>query len=142
MGKVTTSALNEAYMDVAFVEKATQCDGSTCEELQRLFEFKEPDLLEEAWKCKSNIDVSSLITVNTVLSKYIRIPSDRRERMERTFQTPHHLQIPPLQIQSSKNGSLNASCPGSTLYLSSTLIVICMMSSLSFVYQLLLGNMG
>ncbi|KAF8487537.1 glycosyl transferase family 90-domain-containing protein [Gautieria morchelliformis] len=54
---VRTSALNAAFMDVAFVGKPIQCDKSVCSQLQRMFEWRPFQPWRDAWVYKFIMDI-------------------------------------------------------------------------------------
>ena len=54
---VSTSALNAAFMDVAFVGKPIQCRDPVCADLQRMFEWRNYQSWQDAWVYKYIIDV-------------------------------------------------------------------------------------
>ena len=79
---VPTSALNAAFMDVAFVGKPLQCREPVCEQLKHMFEWRRYQPWQDAWLYKYIMDVSCrCIGVCVRADRGI----DRREWVERAI---------------------------------------------------------
>ncbi|KAF8576914.1 glycosyltransferase family 90 protein [Ramaria rubella] len=88
--RVSTSALNAAFMDVAFVGRPIQCRGAVCETLQKMFEWRKRQTWREAWEYKYIMDIDGngwsarfkrLMTSNSLILKSTIFPEWYTERI-------------------------------------------------------------
>ena len=135
---VSTSALNAAFMDVAFVGKPIQCRDPVCAELQRMFEWRNYQSWQDAWVYKYIIDVKFRPATFSLCPGGADGRVGRRKWVECAVQAAHDLQFTYIQVHHLSRvvsllyssllsrllvytlplGTLNASCHGYTTFLS------------------------